>query len=298
MSTRLAVLCPGQGAQHPQMFDLACGDPQVAARVRDWPVPPLAGLFQNRIAQPAIVAAGCAAWETVRDRVPAPRIVAGYSIGEVTALAVSGMLEAPAAITLAGVRAGLMDACVDPSRPQGLMAISGLTLTVLTPLLAHGDLDVAIDNGVDHIIVGGRIDALLDLQALLTTTDARMQVLPVEIASHTRLMAPAMAPLVDYLGTCRFGTPRVRLLSGVAAEPVTGAAEAIAALAGQLTRTVRWAACMDAIAEGGVTAALELGPGNALSRMLAARHPQIICRSVADFRSTAGLLSWIERLDG
>jgi [acyl-carrier-protein] S-malonyltransferase len=44
-----------------------------------------------------------------------------------------------------------------------------------------------------------------------------------------------------------------------------------------------------------MTVALELGPGSALARMLQARHPQIACRSVADFRSLDGIISWLGR---
>jgi [acyl-carrier-protein] S-malonyltransferase len=52
---------------------------------------------------------------------------------------------------------------------------------------------------------------------------------------------------------------------------------------------------MDACAEAGITVALELGPGAALSRMLQARHPGIACRSVADFRSLEGIRGWLRR---
>jgi [acyl-carrier-protein] S-malonyltransferase len=52
---------------------------------------------------------------------------------------------------------------------------------------------------------------------------------------------------------------------------------------------------MDAAAEAGITVALELGPGAALSRMMQARHPQIACRSVADFRSLDGIVAWLGR---
>jgi len=52
---------------------------------------------------------------------------------------------------------------------------------------------------------------------------------------------------------------------------------------------------MDACLEAGVTVALEMGPGAALARMLQARHPQIACRSVAEFRSLDGIHSWLGR---
>jgi [acyl-carrier-protein] S-malonyltransferase len=54
---------------------------------------------------------------------------------------------------------------------------------------------------------------------------------------------------------------------------------------------------MDAAAESGVTVALELGPGAALSRMLRTRHPDIACRSVSEFRSLDGIVGWLERQD-
>jgi [acyl-carrier-protein] S-malonyltransferase len=63
----------------------------------------------------------------------------------------------------------------------------------------------------------------------------------------------------------------------------------------QLAQAIQWSACMDAAAEAGVTVALELGPGAALSRMLQARHPQIACRSVSDFRTVEGILAWLDR---
>jgi [acyl-carrier-protein] S-malonyltransferase len=53
---------------------------------------------------------------------------------------------------------------------------------------------------------------------------------------------------------------------------------------------------MDAAAERGITAALELGPGNALSKMMSARHPGIECRSVADFRSMDGIRNWLAQV--
>jgi [acyl-carrier-protein] S-malonyltransferase len=52
---------------------------------------------------------------------------------------------------------------------------------------------------------------------------------------------------------------------------------------------------MDAAAEAGITVALELGPGAALSRMLRKRHPDIAARSVADFRTLDGIRRWLER---
>ncbi|MFL6707715.1 MAG: malonyl CoA-ACP transacylase, partial [Massilia sp.] len=80
--------------------------------------------------------------------------------------------------------------------------------------------------------------------------------------------------------------------SGVDAVTTLDAADA---LSRQLAETIRWADCMDAAAEAGITVALELGPGAALSKMLQGRHGQIACRSVAEFRSLDGIIGWLER---
>jgi [acyl-carrier-protein] S-malonyltransferase len=84
------------------------------------------------------------------------------------------------------------------------------------------------------------------------------------------------------------------LLAGVSAATVHDAAQAAELLARQTTTTIRWTDCLDAMLEARIDVALELGPGNALTRMLRERHPGIACRSVADFRSVKGIVAWVE----
>lgn len=298
MSGRLAVLCSGQGGQHLQMFDLAASDARAKGLLAHWRVPPLqAGvdLFANRVAQPIIVAAGCALWEAVRTRLPTPQIVAGYSVGELTALAVSGMLDPPAAIALARERALLMDACVDPALPQGLLAVAGLSMDRLAPLLLQRRLYVAIENGPNQCIVGATQASLAVLRSSVQNAGGTAHLLKVGIASHTPFMTDAVAPLVQAMEQLDFSPPSVRVISNHAAASLRDAPSARAALAAQLVQPVRWSACMHVMSEAGINVALELGPGNGLARMLAARHPHIACRSASDFRTLDGLVTWVQR---
>src|SRR5690349_7043676 len=104
MGARLSLLCPGQGGQHPALFDLARTNPHADALLNDSLSEarlgkPLAAvladkgaLFSNRMAQPLIVAATMATWEALRRDLPAPALVGGYSIGEVAAYGVAGAL--------------------------------------------------------------------------------------------------------------------------------------------------------------------------------------------------------------
>jgi [acyl-carrier-protein] S-malonyltransferase len=286
MTGRLLLLCPGQGGQHAGMFDLARLDPGARAFLDGCALPATPdALFDNRVAQPAIVCATLAMWQALQSRLPVPKLVAGYSIGELAAYGVAGALDN--AVALAEARAALMDAAAS-GQPQGLAAVSGVDVAQVRNII-----DVAIVTGADSCIAGGLEAQLAALPARLPT--ARVQRLPVGVAAHTALMAGAVAPFAQLLEGATFAPWRCPVLAGVDAVRVARPDMAIDRLARQLASTIDWAACMDAASEAGITVALELGPGAALSRMLRERHPHIACRSVADFHTLDGIASWVTR---
>jgi [acyl-carrier-protein] S-malonyltransferase len=304
--TRLAILCPGQGAQSPAMFDLVRGDAAAFARAEGWlrgaegPVSqsslpelldsPIA-MFDNRSAQPLVVAATLAVWTLLADRLPRPALVAGYSVGEISAYAVAGALPIEHAVAVAAQRAAIMSEAAAASGSQGMAALSGIPLDAARSLLAEAGCEPAIDTPA-ALIAGGLRENLEKLEALAMRAGASYKPLPINIASHTSLLAEAVGPVRELLRT--YAAARVLpLLAGVNAEPVHDGEEAAELLASQTARMIRWSDCLDTIAEARIDVALELGPGNALSRMLRERHPGIACRSVADFRSVNGVVAWV-----
>jgi len=308
MTSRLALLCSGQGGQHAAMFALACSDAATAQLLDQWlaaalpdlPLPAVLAdadlLFSNRMAQPLIVAATAAIWSALQAQLPAVELVAGYSIGELAAWHVAGAIPASQAIALAAARAQLMDGCLLPGSPQALFAVSGIALRRLAALLASQRLHVAIETDTDSCIAGGLQQDLLRAAAEIESQGGKITLLPITVASHTPLMAAAVTPFADQLRKQVARDPALPLLSGLNARVLTRKEQAAETLSQQLAHTIHWDACMDACAERGITAALELGPGAALSRMLATRHPHIACRSVSEFRSLQGILSWLQRL--
>jgi [acyl-carrier-protein] S-malonyltransferase len=291
--TRLLLLCPGQGSQDATLFDLARTDP-AGARLLDacgYPHAP-ADLYANAVAQPAIVAATLAMWEALRG-IAEPAVVAGYSIGELAAYGVAGALSATESVALAARRAALMDACAQPA--QAMLAVSDLTPARAAQALRASGYAAAIETGEQTCIAGGPAAALEAARAAVAALGGRSSVLPVAVASHTPLMRAAVAPFAEALRNAHWQPWRATVLSGIAAAPVRDAAMACEHLSRQLAETIRWMDCMDACVEAGVGVALELGPGNALSRMLQARHPHLACRSVTDFRSIAGIRTWLAR---
>ena len=254
-----------------------------------------ANLFSNRIAQPLLVASAAMTWHAIRERVPVPSLVAGYSIGELSAYAVAGSLAHEDAIALAACRARFMDECAGRSTQQQLMAVSGVSIPRLLQLLQPDRLFIAIETGEDSAIVGGEKTSADMLGETLRAMGCRVQVLPVEVASHTPYLHDAAARFLDELRRHRFAIPAFPVVSGLSGRFVVLPEEAQATLAAQIADRIRWKDCMDACAEAGITIALELGPGNALSRMLRERHPQIECRSTDDFRTADGVARWVGR---
>lgn len=307
MTARLAILCPGQGAQHAAMFELARADAGSGETIDAWlraaggpvaqaPLDELlahpSAMFDNRSAQPLVVAASLAAWRVLAPRLPRPALVAGYSVGEVSAYAVAGAFPLDAAVAIAARRAGIMSAVAAARGAQGMVAVSGLFPDALAAMLAQSGCEAAIDLPASTI-VGGRAEGLALLHTLALAAGASTTPLPINVASHTSLLRDAAAPL-RALFAAQAAAPDLPLLAGVTGEIVHGRDRAADLLARQAAETIRWTDCLDAIAESRIEVALELGPGNALARMLRERHPHIACRSIADFRSVKGVVTWVE----
>jgi [acyl-carrier-protein] S-malonyltransferase len=288
------------------MFDLAAGDPAAFGRAEAWlrsadgpvsqmPLPELlahpSAMFDNRCAQPLVVAATLMAWTMLADQLPQPALVAGYSVGEISAYAVAGALPLDRTVGIAAQRAAIMSEAAGRSGDQGMAAVSGIASQAALDLVRQAGCEAAIDTP-GALIAGGLRADLERLALLAPQAGASYKPLPITVASHTRLLADAVDPVRGLL-LSHIASPALPLLAGVSGGIVRDGAQAAELLTRQTASTIRWTDCLDAIAEARIDVALELGPGNALARMLRERHPHIACRSVADFRSVNGIVSWV-----
>lgn len=303
----LGILCSGQGGQGPGMLDLLRREPAAQAVLdraalvmgrdpRALVAGPEAAMHCNAVAQPLLCTVQAATWAALRPHLPPVRAVAGYSLGELSAYHVAGALDADELLRLAMRRAEAMDRA-DPE-PGGLLAVRGLDRARLEAVCRDCGADIAIENGADRFVVGGRRPTLAAVEAAVPAMGAVVTPLPVTVASHTRLMAPAAAEFSPILAASGLQAPPLPVLAGIDGTPVYTRERAVAALTRQLTETVAWAACLDGLIEIGCTVLLETGPCNALARMAAERHPGLPVRSVADFRSLSGAATWVERQIG
>lgn len=297
---RLAILFSGQGSQQPEHLQrlkaeagaelaaaLAEAIPEVWPNNSDDPAP----LARNHVAQPLIFGYQMMLWRQLQ--LPRPICVAGYSLGEMAACCAAGGFPAAAGVALCARRALLMDRAFPAG--GGMLAILGLSRQQVEQVAARHDLHLAIMNGPNHMVLGGRRSALaaaateaLALGAMRTVT------LPVTTPSHTPLLAKASstfrAALAPWDQPGRLAFPVLSAIDGRAAYTRSAALEA---LTGQISTPLDWARCLSNLIEMQPDRVLEVGPGNALSRILEELAPGLPVRATGDFRSTEGIRNWL-----
>ncbi len=307
--TRLALLCSGQGFQHPAMFALtaeedaanevfaaakaALGgrDPRKIAEDGD-----AAAMHDNTTAQVMCCAQALAAVAVLCDALAAEDlVVAGYSVGELAAWGVADVFDAKTTLHLATARAAAMDRAA-ADNPGGLAAVRGLPREKLEALCREHGTHIAIVNGADQIVIGGAREALAaTLDAARAAGAGKVTELAVGVPSHTSLLEAAVAPLSKTLHAAKAHALPAdrRLLSGIDGAAVFDTADGLEKLARQVAQTVNWQACMEACRAAGVTRALELGPGGALAHLMAEGLGARNSRSLDDFRSLDGVRRWL-----
>src|SRR5215213_7211010 len=190
-------------------------------------------------------------------------VIAGHSVGEFTAAALAGVLNAEAAIALTAVRGRAMAAACAQT-PTGMSAVLGGDPDELAVALEKHGLDAANHNGGGQVVVAGPLDGLA---ALKNDPPAKARVVPLSVAGafHTSYMTSARKELEGLVGGLRPADPVGRLLSNADGAAVGSGAEALSRLVSQVTNPVRFDVCLATMKELGVTAAIELPPAGALA---------------------------------
>ncbi|NYZ12548.1 acyltransferase domain-containing protein [Azospirillum sp. RWY-5-1] len=299
----LCLLFPGQGTQHPAMFERLAGEPAaapvlgaLAARLGADPMAlPEERLAENRNAQLLMVGHALALAAVLRDHdlELEPVVLAGYSVGEIAAHGFAGAFAPADALALAEERARCMDEAA--AEPQGMLGLRGLPVATARALAEQAGAAVAIVNGPDHVVTGGTVAALDRLEALAGPAGAHVRRLAVRVASHTPLIAAAGPRFAAVLERTPWRPPAVPVLSGIDGRAVADRAALLRLLPAQLHTALDWARCLESAREYGATRFLELGPGRSLTRMVEETAPGLPARAWEDFRTPAGVAAWAGR---
>ena len=215
------------------------------------------------ITQPLLVALGAVVAGQLGLESDTERVVAGHSVGELTAAAVSGALTATEAVAFAARRGAEMAAACALT-PTGMSAVLGGDPDEVVAGIEALGLTAANRNGAGQIVAAGDVDALAKLAAE-PPAGARVRPLSVAGAFHTNYMAPAETNLRAYASSIDIADPRPILLSNADGSAVTSGAVLLERLIAQVTLPVRWDLCLKTCADLGVTAVIELAPAGTLT---------------------------------
>jgi [acyl-carrier-protein] S-malonyltransferase len=244
------------------------------------------------VTQPLLVALGVISAGRLQLEAGGERVVAGHSVGELTAAAVSGALSPVEAVALAARRGAEMAAACALS-PTGMSAVLGGDPDAVVAHIEAAGLTAANRNGAGQIVAAGAIDALEKLAAE-PPAGARVRPLAVAGAFHTHFMAPAADALGAYVQGIAVADPRPILLSNADGAAVVTGPDLIARLVRQVTLPVRWDECLRSCVDLGVSAVIELAPGGVLAGIAKRELPGVeivAIKSPADLDAARSLVA-------
>ena len=255
-------------------------------------------LHQNRTAQLLCTLQALSAAAVLADLLPQRRCIAGYSVGEMAAWSIAGLIAEAEVLNLVTQRAEAMDA--SSKSAQGMLFVRGLPRAAIDELCARREAAIAIVHPGDAWVLGGQRSAL-DAIAIEALHRGASRVVPVavRVASHTYLLADASPVFRRNLAAVRIqGATRAgsRLFSGIDGTAVFDTLAGLDKLALQISHPVQWASCLASCVEAGARAFFELGPGHALADMAAGCYPGMTARSFDDFRTLQGVRGWLQRV--
>jgi len=224
-------------------------------------------LKQTKVTQPAVFLHSVILAKVLGVK---PDAVAGHSLGEFSALAVSGAVSFEDGLRLVSKRAMAMQKCCE-NRPGGMAAILGLDDAAVERACADidGVVVAANYNCPGQLVISGADEAVDAACACLKEAGARRALrLPVGGAFHSPLMEDARAELERAISEVEFHAPVCPIYQNVDAQPQTDPEKIKANLIAQLTAPVRWTQIVRNMLADGVTEFTELGPGNVLQGLI------------------------------
>jgi [acyl-carrier-protein] S-malonyltransferase len=246
-------------------------------------------LMETENTQPAILAASVSAARVLAKYGVRPSCLAGLSLGEYTALVLSGSISLEAAFHIVRERGRFMQEAV-PMGKGAMAAIMGLGRSdvegICRDTQSHGVLDMANYNCPGQIVVSGEVGAVDRAICLAKEAGAKRAVrLAVSAPFHSRLMQPAGDRLAAVLEDTDILDPSIPVVSNVGATYLLDASDIRSRLVRQVSSPVMWEDSVRRMSQDGTQVFLEVGPGTALTGFTKRIAPEAQAFSVQDSNS-------------
>lgn len=227
-------------------------------------------LRQTKVTQPAVFLHSVILAKTMGEEF-CPDMVAGHSLGELSALVAAEALSFEDGLRLVSARAMAMQKACE-MQPSTMAAIIGLSDDVVEHVcndITEGVVVAANYNNPGQLVISGSIEGIDAACVKLTEAGAKRALkLKVGGAFHSPLMESARAELAEAIAATPFKTPKCPVYQNVDAMPHTNPEEIKQNLISQLTAAVRWSYSVDNMIADGATDFAEIGPGNTLQGMI------------------------------
>ena len=277
-----AYVFPGQGAQYSGMGkDLYESNPKARAlfdkadEILGFKISEIMfggtdeELKQTRVTQPAIFLHSVALAVALGEEFH-PDMVAGHSLGELSALTAAGALSFEDGLRLVSARAEAMQKACEV-KPSTMAAVIALADEKVEEVCAgvDGVVVAANYNCPGQVVISGEVESVQAACIALKEAGAK-RALPLNVsgAFHSPMMEPARAELQKAIEATEFHTPRCAVYQNVDAQPHTDPVEIKQNLIAQLTSPVRWTQSVERMCADGATAFEELGPGQVLQGLI------------------------------
>jgi [acyl-carrier-protein] S-malonyltransferase len=247
--------------------------------------------------QPAIFCTSLAVLRVLESgaTLPAVAMVAGHSLGELTALAAVGAMDFAHGLRLVRERGRLMKLAGEQSPGCMTAVLKADEVEVERACKDAAEqtgkaVQIANYNSPGQVVISGDQEAIAQANALLRERGGwRTIPLAVSIAAHSPLMAGVVQEFRAAIDGTPLHTPTVPVVANISARPLLSVDEIRDELAGQLTWPVRWTASVQWMVDQGVTRFIEIGPKNVLSKLVQRIDPGAETFSVGDVTSVEGL---------
>lgn len=222
-------------------------------------------LKQTKVTQPAIFLHSTILAACLGDAFK-PDMVAGHSLGELSALVANKTLSFEDGLSLVSKRAQAMQKACE-NEPSTMAAILGLEDEMVEQVCSEisGVVVPANYNCPGQLVISGSVSAVeLACEKLKEKGARRAMVLPVGGAFHSPLMEPAREELASAIENTIFNSPTCPVYQNVNASAVSDPEEIKKNLVLQLTGAVRWTQIMENMLRDGANQVIEVGPGRVL----------------------------------